>query len=290
MLVATKLNMLRRIQQLIWLTLLWLSTSANASPESDTVVVSIPPLALIAKAIYGEEAHIDVLLRGSASPHHSALRPSDMRSLSQAKAIFWVGPTLENYLVKALQKKPHTALMPALGPDLSDPHIWLNLHLASKIASIMAKQRIAAQPSEKSAVLARLSAFNQQLDTLEKSLQQTFQGIAPFVVFHDSLNYWVEHYQLPQIAALTDVPEESIGLKTLATLAANSQNAQCMLTEPGELNDASKYAQRLKLPLVAVDILGTQRPYPSYTAFITEIANSVTQCASSNKQSIPTKK
>ncbi|MGB1005665.1 MAG: zinc ABC transporter substrate-binding protein [Thalassobaculaceae bacterium] len=43
-----------------------------------------------------------MLVEGAASPHGYSLKPSQARLVRQAKVIFWVGPGLENFLVKPI--------------------------------------------------------------------------------------------------------------------------------------------------------------------------------------------
>ncbi|MBX2857218.1 MAG: metal ABC transporter substrate-binding protein [Cellvibrionaceae bacterium] len=271
--------MLNLIRRFLCLCGMWASTTVCAdSALQPSVVVSIPPLALLAQEIYGQQTQVDVLLRGANSAHHSVLRPSDIQRINQADTIYWVGPALENHLVKALHNKPSLALMSQLSHTGDDPHIWLNPDLAMEIAAIMAEKFIEGHPAQRAATQARLQALQGKLKQLDKTLQHTLLNTPPFVVFHNSLSHWVERYQLTQLASLSDVPEESIGLKTLAKVARLSKNAQCLLTEPGEAHTAQKYAQRLGLPMVAIDILATQQPHPSFTDFMLHTASSIRQC------------
>ncbi|MBE0529203.1 MAG: zinc ABC transporter substrate-binding protein ZnuA [Rhodospirillales bacterium] len=67
-----------------------------------TVVASIPPVhSLVAGVMEGiGDAHL--LVKGGASPHTYALRPSDATLLNRADIVFWVGEELEAFLVKPL--------------------------------------------------------------------------------------------------------------------------------------------------------------------------------------------
>ena len=66
------------------------------------LVASIKPVhALVAGVMQGVAAPL-LLVPGSASPHDYNLRPSDVRAIATADALFWVGPDLETFLVKPL--------------------------------------------------------------------------------------------------------------------------------------------------------------------------------------------
>ncbi|MEO9654484.1 zinc ABC transporter substrate-binding protein ZnuA [Marinomonas sp.] len=66
------------------------------------VVTSVTPVSMIVAAITGDKADIEQIVSNSASPHDYALRPSDLRKISQADAVVWVGESLENFLEKPL--------------------------------------------------------------------------------------------------------------------------------------------------------------------------------------------
>ncbi|MDA0261060.1 MAG: zinc ABC transporter substrate-binding protein, partial [Proteobacteria bacterium] len=73
------------------------------------VVASVLPVhSLIAGVMQGVGTPT-LLLKGGASPHTYALKPSDARGLQNADAIFWVGEALETFLAKALHSLPHHA-------------------------------------------------------------------------------------------------------------------------------------------------------------------------------------
>jgi len=72
--------------------------------QAGEVVTSIRPLGLIASALTDGITQPQVLLEDGASPHHYALRPSDMRKLTEARIVFWVGPELERFLEKPLAR------------------------------------------------------------------------------------------------------------------------------------------------------------------------------------------
>lgn len=87
--------------------------------QASEVVTSIRPLGLIAAALTDGITQPDVLLEDGASPHHYALRPSDMRKLTEARIVFWVGPQLEQFLEKPLARTD--ALTLALGEKFEQP-------------------------------------------------------------------------------------------------------------------------------------------------------------------------
>ena len=84
------------------------------------VLTSIKPLQLIAAAVQDGTGTPEVLLPPGASPHHYALRPSDIRRLGEAELFYWVGPDLEGFLPRVLEgrQRPSVALQ-----DLDGLHL-----------------------------------------------------------------------------------------------------------------------------------------------------------------------
>ena len=76
-----------------------LSPLAIAKP---TIVTSISPVSMIVAAIAGDRADIQQIVTNTASPHDYAMRPSDLRKISNADAVVWVGESLENFLEKPI--------------------------------------------------------------------------------------------------------------------------------------------------------------------------------------------
>lgn len=90
-----------RLSWLLWLGCWALLPPSPAWAEA-RVAASIKPLhSLVAGVMHGV-AEPALLVQGGASPHDYSLRPSDVRALSEADAVFWIGPELEAFLAKPL--------------------------------------------------------------------------------------------------------------------------------------------------------------------------------------------
>jgi zinc transport system substrate-binding protein len=73
-----------------------------AAAEID-VVASIKPVhSLVAGVMQGLGEPV-LLVKGTGSEHSYSLRPSQARALEQAEVVFWVGETMETFLIKPLQ-------------------------------------------------------------------------------------------------------------------------------------------------------------------------------------------
>ena len=73
-----------------------------ADQKPISVVASIKPIHSLVAAVMGDIGTPHLLLEAPSSAHHFTLKPSQARSLQAADIVFWVGPTMEQPLTKAL--------------------------------------------------------------------------------------------------------------------------------------------------------------------------------------------
>ncbi len=94
-------------------------SSAQAHAEIE-VLTSIKPLQLIAAAVQDGVGQPAVLLPPGASPHHYAMRPSDVRQIRSADLFYWIGPDMEGFLAPVLEgrKRPSVAIQSLPGLTL----------------------------------------------------------------------------------------------------------------------------------------------------------------------------
>ena len=74
----------------------------TADQKPISVVASIKPIHSLVAAVMGDVGTPHLLLEAPTSAHHFTLKPSQARSLQAADIVFWVGPTMEQPLTKAL--------------------------------------------------------------------------------------------------------------------------------------------------------------------------------------------
>ena len=78
------------------------SAGAPVAAAEIDVVASIKPVhSLVAGVMEGIGEPV-LLVKGTGSEHSYSLRPSEARALEQAEVVFWVGETMETFLLKPL--------------------------------------------------------------------------------------------------------------------------------------------------------------------------------------------
>lgn len=91
---------MHRSLSLALVTAVLLTGTAQAAPS---VVASIKPVHSLVAAIMEGIGEPTLLVRGNASPHTYALRPSDAGALQNADLVFWTGHGMELFLADALE-------------------------------------------------------------------------------------------------------------------------------------------------------------------------------------------
>lgn len=234
------------------------------------VVVSIGPVHSLVAGVMEGVAKPGLLIQGSQSPHDFSLRPSDMRALSAADLIVWVGPGMETSLSRLLQKGALPAQVLTLteggGLDLmqrregseweshdhasssdqagranlhgdeTDSHIWLSPRIAQRIVQRVS-DRLAGMDGENAArYRANGARLIERLTQLDRRLQALLQPVRerPYIVFHDAYHYFERHYGLDAVGSVSIGPERAPGARRIHELRQKilRLNARCVFTEP----------------------------------------------------------
>ncbi|QQS54332.1 MAG: zinc ABC transporter substrate-binding protein [Candidatus Competibacteraceae bacterium] len=66
------------------------------------IVTSIKPVHSLVTGVMQGVGEPLLLVSGGASPHDYSLKPSEARAIDQAQVVFWIGPDLENFLIRPL--------------------------------------------------------------------------------------------------------------------------------------------------------------------------------------------
>ncbi len=117
------------------LTLLATALLASTAFAAPNVVASIKPVHSLVAAVMAGIAEPTLIVKGAASPHTYALRPSDAGALEAADIVFWNGHGMELFLADALDtlatkaqvvelaEAPGITLLPVREGGAFEPHI-----------------------------------------------------------------------------------------------------------------------------------------------------------------------
>ncbi|SDH33476.1 zinc transport system substrate-binding protein [Pseudomonas benzenivorans] len=237
--------------------------SSHAAQAEVRVLTSIKPLQLIAAAVQDGLGTPEVLLPPGASPHHYALRPSDVRRVREVELLYWVGADLESFLPRVLsgREQPSVALQNLPGmhlrhfgeghdehaeaaeehdsehrPGALDAHLWLLPANARVIAAKMAADLAAVDPANAARYQANLAAFDARLGALDQRLQRRLAGVRgkAYFVFHEAYDYFEAAYGLEHAGVFSVLGEVQPGAQHVAAMRERLQQAgpSCVFSEP----------------------------------------------------------
>jgi zinc transport system substrate-binding protein len=246
-----------------------LTTTAWAAPN---VVASIKPVHSLVSAVMAGVGEPTLIVKGSASPHTYALRPSDAGALESADLVFWTGHGMELFLADALETlagnatvveladSPGIALLPvreggAFEPhshegedhahegehdhahgEEGDMHFWLDPENAKLMVTQIATALAKADPENAAAYEANAATEILALDALETELTATLAPVAdkPFIVFHDAYQYFEARFGLTLAGSVTVTPDVLPGAARIDELKARvaGLGATCVFAEP----------------------------------------------------------
>ncbi|MDR8017191.1 zinc ABC transporter substrate-binding protein ZnuA [Ectopseudomonas guguanensis] len=237
---------------------------ANAQAEV-RLLTSIKPLQLIAAAVQDGVGSPDVLLPPGASPHHYALRPSDVRRVRDADLLYWIGPGMEGFLPRVLEgrSKPDVAVQALPGmtlrhfgdshgehdhddhdhahehasdglghdhdhrPGSLDAHLWLAADNARIIAARMAADLARLDAANAARYAANLQAFEARLDALDGRIRPQLAALQgkPYFVFHEAYDYFEAAYGLKHAGVFSVLTEVQPGARHVAAMRKALQQA-----------------------------------------------------------------
>ena len=228
--------------------------------ETPRVVVSIPPIHSLAAGVMDGIGVPDLLVKSGASPHTYALKPSDAKALAEARIVFWIGESLESFLVKPLASLAGKATVVKLieipglhrlpyrmgGPwkrndhghahGNTDAHIWLSPANGRVLAAAIVTALVEADPANAASYRANGLRLNDRLTVLEIEMKTALAPVKerPFVVFHDAYQYLEHAFGLNAIGAIAVAPEKPPAPKSLAALRQRimAARARCVFHEP----------------------------------------------------------
>jgi zinc transport system substrate-binding protein len=300
------------------LMLAWLGSPAYASSspvEGLSIAASIKPVAMLVKAVVGDEVPVQVLLPANASPHEYALKFSDLRLMKQAGLVVWVGPELEGVLVKALKTIPlenqlqltqvNAMEWPGQNPDADhhghshnhadhskqkssqsvyqDPHLWLNPHNSMRAVQAIAVALANKYPQHKAMFEVNAGQFSENIELLDNTIQQKLQKVKErgFVVTHDGYRHFVDYYGLNQLSAIQLSSGAGRGARHYGDIVALGGEVACVFTEPQLNNKAAiQLSSKLGANQKELDIIGRKIPLDqqSYLTFFQAFSDTFVEC------------
>ena len=193
-----------------------LATATPAAAQTK-VVVSIKPLHALVAGVMAGVGTPDLLVKGSASPHTYAMKPSDAKALNGADLFFRMSETVEPFTAKVVRALPqrvqvvtlqdapglkllprrtsntfeahthdggkghkhdHGHSKPAKVEGTVDGHVWLDPDNATAMVAAIYQALSAKYPASAQAFQDNARALTAKLDALAAELETTLKPVA----------------------------------------------------------------------------------------------------------------
>jgi zinc transport system substrate-binding protein len=267
------------------------------------VAATIKPVHSLVAAVMGDVGEPALLLDGPASPHVTALRPSQARIIEDADVVFAVGEGLEAFLhdlmanggttIVELAEAPRIELLDYREEDHDDdhehgnvnPHIWLDPANARAMAEQIAAVLGTADPANAASYTDNAEALIGDLNALQSELAAKLAPVKdrPFLVFHDAYPYFEARFGLEGLGAIVLNPETPPGARRLREVRQRIEEAgvACVFSEPQfEIGYVTTVLEGTGASTASLDPLGVAiEPGPdAYRQMLIQLGDALAGC------------
>ncbi len=249
-----------------------LSTITFIAQAKINVVASVKPVHSLVSAVMEGIGVPDLIVKGAASPHTYALKPSQAEQIEKADLVFWMGHSLETFMEKPLEALATKAMVVELmgseglkklkmregggfdehdhdehnehskeshdehGHGEFDVHVWLDPENAKVMANEIMEALKKVDPRNAKKYETNTKKIVEKLNQLvaEISAELSPAKGKGFIVFHDAYQYFEERFGLKAVGSITVSPEVVPGVKRIKELKTKIKelNALCVFSEP----------------------------------------------------------
>lgn len=247
--------------------------SATAVAATPRVVTSITPLQEIAMALMAGVATPEVIIRGHASAHHFAFKPSHMRQLQQADLVIWIGSHFEAGFSRVAEVLPDSTrqleLLQQLNLENSNGHIWYSPRLLLQSIEIITPILIELDPEHQAEYLHNAGQLSEALVRWRQGMRDEWQNRHPrYITDHAFTAHFETETGLTAIATIHDQHDDHGGIRELSQLEdlLRQKPAACLLTlESPASAIARNLALKYRIRIVNVTQLPVTRPQQPLT-------------------------
>ena len=269
------------------------ATPAQKLPKTK-VVTTFLPVYLFTKAVTGDVAEVDILVKPGTELHEYQGTPANVKAIATANVVIKNGLGLEEFLSDTIKNAGNSQLVeidvskgiepinkispidkPVGGEDDHDhehrfgnPHIWLDPVLAKQQIINIRDGLIMADPGNKANYQTNAASYIQKLDSLNNEFQQTMKKTpnCTFITFHDAFPYLAKRYNLKQVAVV-EIPEKQLSPTDVQKVVntVKKYKTKALFSEPGLDNKLlTSISQDLQLTVRTLDSLETGDTNPDY--------------------------
>jgi len=250
-------------------------------------VTTIHPFKEILQSVVGERGEVVALLPPGASPHTYELRPSDIRKVEQAEALFYGANNLDAWATKFGSRKkieliqliPEEFLIHFTGQDEAaehegssaslhhhdegdiDPHFWTDPLTINAMLPALVTKLCELDPPGAAIYKKNAALFSERLILLSQQISEKmapYQGTA-IMLAHPFFQYYMKRYGLTPVALIEKNPGKEPTPRDVKNFIqiVNTEKVRLIFTHPQLPDRAAKLvAEATGVKIVELDPLG----------------------------------
>ncbi|MEH6524817.1 MAG: zinc ABC transporter substrate-binding protein [Sneathiella sp.] len=226
--------------------------------QTQGIVVSIKPLHALVQGVMGTTGEAALLMRQNASPHGYSLRPSQLRLLQEARAVFYIDDAFETFLRNALKNIPEsvqaTEIAHQPGMEIlplrrssdwddhddaahghqetsaqassdhdhngDDLHVWLDTDNARIMVEIIVQKLAEVYPENAQIYQNNAKILLARIEVLDQKLAELLTPVKdkPYIVLHDAYQYFEHQHGLNGVGSITVEPNQPPSITDVQTI------------------------------------------------------------------------
>jgi ABC-type Zn uptake system ZnuABC Zn-binding protein ZnuA len=268
-----------------WYLLLLLLFLAQTVFAQSVYVTTIHPIRQIVRAVADGRAEVTGILPPNASPHTHELRPSEVRHVERAHALFYGSRTLDNWAL-SLNYKRKIALLDLISPDCvldieiyfgkrrgdslgPDPHFWTDPLTVASLIPTLVDTLCALDPDGCSSYTQNALSFASSLERLDETIVTMLAPVEKRAVIlsHPFFQYYLKRYQIPLAGIIETNPGREPTAKELKEIiqTCKEKKVKAIFTHPLHSSRAAELvAEATGLALYPLDPIGGHSGRESY--------------------------
>jgi zinc transport system substrate-binding protein len=186
----------------------------DVSNKGRFVVVSIYPLKDIAARIAGNRADVEYIIPSGANPHYFEPSPSSIRRMQNAVIFIGINAGFDGWIEKfipqrskrlyIMQSQSASTARNAIVEDYENPHIWLSIAGAKKIADKIFEILTADDPEGSEFYKKNLDRFQSDLSALNDEIKGILSWIdnRSVIEWHPAWVYFADEFNIKIIGTI----------------------------------------------------------------------------------------
>ena len=262
--------------RLLSLFVLLIFSSTTWSGEPLRIVTTIKPIRSILSGLLAGTRPPELLVDNQQSPYTVTLSRSKQHTIRDADMVVWVGPELEQFMVKQIEQLgPKTTLFTLLDNEeikvlqsrwnkgKRDPFLWLDSRNILILTDELFRALIKLDPERRSLYENNRRNLLSRLAELDRRLEYGYRGLKSGIgmAYYDTLQYFEQAYALKIRGVVAESPTTPVsGLSFLQSRAKlKSGDYSCLLTEQQiDPDDLSLLTNEITLNIGLLDSFGSK--------------------------------